>query len=312
MEDIKNTNIETTDLLERLKGVEERARAAQARRQNQGQGNTSKVPKISRKAPIVKLPTEFKEHQAAPNICLRSALFGVVKKGRRRFLEDEVIASQDGYQVAYSGERLDQIDLNVWLAVKHLCSPHPLGTEVYFSAPMLFALLRKSDGQANRELIKRSLRRMSKGYVEMDQSGKRGFGGHLIDWWAWDEKAYVFRVILSPKMAPLFGRDCYTLLDIEQRQKLSRELSLWLHCYWSSHEQIYPISVEVLHQLCGSEAKNMREFRRELRKSIDELICIGFLKEGAILNPKGQINASKTLTSKAIRRVLKKLKKPLE
>ena len=307
MKDTKNTNVETTDLLKKLKRVEEHARVAQVRWQNQGR--TSKAPKISQKAPIIKLPMEVKEHRAAPNICLRSALFGVVKKGRRRSLEDEVIASQDGYQVAYSGERLDQIDLNVWLAVKHLCSPYPLGTEVCFSAPTLFALLGKSDGQANRELVKRSLRRMSKGYVEMDQSGKRGFGGHLIDWWAWDEKAYVFRVILSPKMAPLFGRDCYTLLDIEQRQKLSRELSLWLHCYWSSHDQIYPISTEVLHQLCGSEAKNMREFRRELRKSLDELVCISFLKEGAMLNSKGQINASKTLTSKTIRRVFKKLKK---
>ena len=80
----------------------------------------------------------------------------------------------------------------------------PLGAEVEFSAPELFRLLGKSDGQANREALKRSLKRMHGAVVGMLAPSGAGFEGHMIDWWQWDDQACRFRVVLSPRMAPLF------------------------------------------------------------------------------------------------------------
>ena len=104
----------------------------------------------------------------------------------------------------FTGERLDQSDLDVWLAIKHLCSRVPLGGEAAFSAPELFRLLGKSDGQANREALKRSLQRMFEASVSLEAPSGAGFAGHMIDWWKWDAESCRFSVVLSPRMAPLF------------------------------------------------------------------------------------------------------------
>jgi hypothetical protein len=217
-------------LINKLKSLEERARQRlQERRTQTTKAQAQAVTPTPVK--VVKLPVETEEHQATPNICLRSALFGVVARGRRTRLEEAVIASQDGYRLTYSGERLDQADMDVWLAVKHFCSRYPLGTEVEFSAPEVFRLLGKSDGQANREALKRSLKRMHASVVGMLVPSGAGFEGHMIDWWKWDSEAFRFRTILSPKMAPLFRDEEYTLLAIAQRQQLSKDLSRWLHGY---------------------------------------------------------------------------------
>ncbi|RMD64931.1 hypothetical protein D6833_03655, partial [Candidatus Parcubacteria bacterium] len=48
-----------------------------------------------------------------PSDYIRSALFGVVRKGRRRYLEREPIAAWQNVSIEYTGQRLDQYDLDV-------------------------------------------------------------------------------------------------------------------------------------------------------------------------------------------------------
>jgi hypothetical protein len=232
-----------------------------------------------------------------------------VKRGRRARLEEAVIASQDGYKVTYSGERLDQTDLDVWLAIKHFCAAHPLGTEVEFSAPELFRLLGKSDGQANREMLKRGIKRMHASVVGMLAPSGAGFEGHMIDWWKWDEDVYRFRVILSPKMAPIFQDEEYTLLAIRQRQRLAKDLSRWLHGYWSSHDRIYPIRDTTLMELCGAEVQVAWKFRQLLRTALKELEAMGFVEPDWSVDRHGLVRATKALTVKALRRELRKKRK---
>jgi len=280
------------DPITKLKNLEERAR--QRLQERQGQVAEAKEQEITPTlAKVVKLPVETDERRVAPNICLRSALFGVVKRGQRQWLRDVVIAAQDGYRVIFSGEQLDQTDMDVWLAIKHICSAYPLGTEVVFSAPEVFRILGKLDGQGSREMLIRSLKRMKGAVVGMLTPSGAGFEGDMIDWWTWDEKAYRFRVVLSPRMAPLFRDDEYTLLAIEQRQQLSKDLSRWLHGYWSSHNRIYPIYDSTLMELCGTEVKEIRKFRQLLREALKELEEMGFLKSGWSVDRKGLVKAAK-------------------
>ena len=51
-------------------------------------------------------------------------------RGRRRALEREILATWAGVVIRYTGWRLDQADLDVWLSALHLAREHPLGEPV--------------------------------------------------------------------------------------------------------------------------------------------------------------------------------------
>jgi len=254
-------------------------------------------------AKIIYLPQEVLEHRAMPNFCLRSALFGVVMKGARKQLHNQVIAAQKGYFIQYTGESLDQFDCDVWLAVKYLCLTHPLGQRVCFSAPEIAILIGIKDGSQTRRAIKQSIDRLRKGSLEVIE-GAVGMGGHLIDWGIWDEKKYVFCVRLGMELAEMFKRDNYTILDMVQRQMLGGGLARWLHGYWASHDCIYPIHANTLQDFCGSKA-SPKEFRRLVRKALAELLAMGFLASGSI-SRKGYIEAVKAPTKKSLKRMGRK------
>ena len=289
------------DLIEQLQRIAERARQREReRRPNEAETPVAAASGPAPSARILRLPVESPDRRTTPNVCLRSALFGVVGRGRRRWLRDVEIAAQDGYRVLYTGERLDQSDLDVWLAVKHLCARVPLGAEATFSAPELFRLLGKSDGQASREALKRSLKRMFEASVSLEAPSGAGFAGHMIDWWKWDAESCRFSVVLSPRMAPLFEDEDYTLLVNAQRQRLGKDLARWLHGYWSSHQRIYPIYDATLMRLCGAEFGRSRAFRELLREALAELEAMGFLAPGWTVDRHGLVAATKVTKTKTL------------
>lgn len=73
------------DPVEHLKAV---ARRAQERARERGQERRKPEP-----ARIVRLPIWPAELRACPSAVLRSALFGVVQRGRRKALEREILAT---------------------------------------------------------------------------------------------------------------------------------------------------------------------------------------------------------------------------
>ena len=275
------------DLTARIRQIAERARQRQR----------EPAPKPAK---IVRLPLWPAELRTCPSCVLRSALFGVVRRGRRSYLERQIIAAWANTTIRYSGMRLDQADLDVWLAIKHLCSRVPLGAEAAFSAPELFRLLGKSDGQASREALKRSLKRMKEASVSMVAPSGAGFQGNMIDWWKWDAESCRFSVVLSPRMAPLFEDEDYTLLVNAQRQQLGKDLARWLHGYWSSHQRIYPIYDTTLMRLCGAEVQTIRKFRQLLREALAELEAMGFLAPGWTVDRRGLVAATKITKTKTL------------
>ena len=165
------------------------------------------------------------------------------------------------------------------------------------------------DQTIKHKALKRSLKRMKGAVVGMLAPSGAGFEGNMIDWWKWDGEAFRFRTILSPKMAPLFRDEEYTLLAIEQRQQLSKDLSRWLHGYWSSHDQIYPIYDSTLMELCGAQFSLVSDFRKDLREALAELEAAGFVAPGWTVDRNGLVTASKVPTTKALHRALRKLRK---
>ena len=71
--------------------------------------------------------------RGVPNIYLRSALFGVIKRGKRRAVKKETIGTFKGLNIRYTGWQLDQGDLDVLVQSMHLHKFHldPDSAQVY-------------------------------------------------------------------------------------------------------------------------------------------------------------------------------------
>lgn len=65
-------------------------------------------------AEIIQLPFWAEQKRVTPNSFLRSSLFAAVQGKDRRFLKEEILASQNGIMVKFTGEQLNQSDLDVW------------------------------------------------------------------------------------------------------------------------------------------------------------------------------------------------------
>ena len=94
--------------------------------------------------------------------------------------------------------------------------------------------------------------------------GRRTYFGTLIEGGARDEDTGRYVVDINPKLAKFYGRSQWTQIDWEQRQQLrGKPLALWLHGFYASHAAPYPLRVEYLHKLSGSQTKQLRRFQAE-------------------------------------------------
>src|SRR5699024_1789233 len=120
--------------------------------------------------------------RAVPNPILRSALFGIVQRGRRELLNDELLASWKGVKLIYSGERLNQNDLDVWMQVLELHRENELGKPTYFTWRGLLKELNKTGGGRDIEWLKKTINRLTKSHILIQTERYTYAGGLLHDW----------------------------------------------------------------------------------------------------------------------------------
>lgn len=221
---------------------------------------------------VIRLPIWPEESRGVPNVALRSALFGAIRRGPRRYLKRERMASVDGMEILYTGEQLDQGDLDVWESVLHLIRKQELGKECRFTAYAILKMLGKTDTGDNRKTLYSRLMRLKVNGVEA-KIGRFTYVGSLIDEIYRDENAdHEYVVVANPKLRVLFERDQFTLIDWAVRLELAGQpLAQWLHGFYASHAKPYAYSVAKLHELCGSENPDMAGYKRDLRKALDSV-----------------------------------------
>ena len=226
----------------------------------------------------VALPQWPEEVRGCPSCVLRSALFGVVRRGRRKALEGEILATWEGVTIRYTGWRLDQADLDVWLAVLHIAREYALGLRVQSSVNRLLkAVGRNTDGRSH-EWLKGAIRRLTACAVEIT-AGRKTYSGPLIEGFERDEVTGEHVLYLNPRLAGLFEDDAFTWIDWEQRRSLTMDLSKWLHSYILSHQATlnnpHRIGLGRLRELCGSETGELWRFRQQIREAMQELHTTG-------------------------------------
>lgn len=266
----------TDSLLAKMKAIE--ARAIERSRQQREQAAQESLPLSPEALPaspppakVVKLPLWPDAVRAVPNGVLRSAMFGAIRRGARRYLHRERIAALDGIEIFYTGERLDQSDLDVWETVLHLVRLQSLGNECRMTAYQILKALGKTDSGKNRDILDLRLSRLNATAVRVKQ-GRYSYEGSLIDGVYRDEETRAYVLILNPKLRVLFEHDQFTQIDRAVCRKLDgKPLAQWLHGFYASHAKPYPVSIAKLHELSGSEAGEVWKFRQTARAALDDL-----------------------------------------
>lgn len=222
--------------------------------------------KISHNFPVCSANT-----RPLPNAVLRSALFGIVGKGLRRYEENALKASINGITVKFTGNRLDQNDLDVWLECINRLKEVKAGEMVKFSSYGFLKAIGRKTGKYEYEWLKSCLTRLAACLIELGD-GRLFYSGHILDEKYRDEESHEFIIVMNPKFIVFFTSDMWTGLSIEERKKLKgKQLSLWLHGFFNTHREPFPYKVDSIRNLSGSDTKSLKKFKQNLKKSLDDL-----------------------------------------
>jgi TrfA protein len=253
----------------------------------------AEVTRQRESAQVIQLPLWPEGKRGSPNSFLRSALFAAIQGKDRTFIKDKTLFSQKGNTVKFTGERLNQEDMTVWLALADLARHHPLGTECSFTAYGILKHMGLKDGGEQRERLHANIKRLSACLVEIETC-RQVYGGSLIDDFFVDKITNHYKITLNKKLINIFGESDWTALSWEQRKRLkNKPLSLKLHEYYSSHEIPKTLTVEFLHKITGSNNKQLRDFKRRLKAALDELVGIAFLESYSVEGERVIVNRVK-------------------
>lgn len=212
------------------------------------------------------LPTWPDKARAIPNVFLRSALFGAIRRGQRRTLDREPLAALGQTNIIYTGPRLDQGDLDAWQAILHAFRGQDTGREGNFTTYRILKNIGLKASGKNLEVLKNRIERLSAGTIEINGENIGGIIGKV------DRVEKKWAITLNPRLNMLFAPAQYTRLQWEVRRALAtKPLAQWLHGYYSSHAKPYPVRIETLKQLCGSEAGERKSFTQNLKKALEEV-----------------------------------------
>ena len=240
---------------------------------------------IRKQNKILLLPDWPEITHGVPNICLRSALFRVIRRGEREAVKGEIIASIAGLHIRYTGWQLDQGDFDVLAQAFHLQSRHQHMENIFeeylrFEIKGFLRSIGRQPGKSGREWLKDCFRRLTATAIEMaigtchTRTNERlTYAGSLIDEFLYKENEQTYSLKLNPKLAVLFTAGM-TQVQWQQRLCLQTSLAKWLHGFYARHKKPYSIKVVTLKHLCGSDCKRLVDFRRSLRAALDELVQV--------------------------------------
>lgn len=215
------------------------------------------------------------------NVTVRAALFAAIQGEDRELLNKVKLASQDGIEIIFSGQQLNQDDHDVFMQLISMASHKPLGESVETPASTILTGLGRKKGGKDHNQLKDEMYRLVTATINIKCNGIN-FIGHLVDSAYQDERVPQYKrhwnYKLNTDIATLFSRNQYTLMDWEQRLKLKqKDLARFLHSYYASHASPFPVSVEFLRDISGSRTKELWKFRQNIKKALDSLQEIGFI-----------------------------------
>ncbi|SMF97931.1 TrfA protein [Methylomagnum ishizawai] len=213
------------------------------------------------------------------NDMARSALFSATQGADRKTLKDTVLATIDGIEIIFTGEQLNQDDHDLLMQLVDFARHKPFGEEVTVPANVILSALGLEKGKSQHEQLKAGMKRLLTPLVTIRNTKKRlTYYGHIIEEAVQDEASRYWIYKLNAKMRLLYDKSSFSQIEWEGRRGLKRkDLARWLQAFYATHADPFPLSVEFLHRMSGSSAKELWKFRENLRKALDALVGINFL-----------------------------------
>lgn len=273
---------------------------------------TTTVVQLEPVLPEVVLTGWPDEVRGVPNITLRSALFGSSRSSSKAFLQRAEIYTQKPTQMRYTGPRLDQGDLDVWITLLHIARRKQMGKSFKTSAYELLKLQGKTDAGNNRKTLYKRLFRLAAGTLELSAK-HHSYTGGLIDSIHRDDQERKLVITLNLELSYLFGPNDFTRIDWSVRRALnSKPLAQWLHGYFSTHAEPFPVSVETLSVMAGSLDASAASREQNLRRALDMLQRASDL-HGQPFSWKlcgGNVHVTRTPSSSQSRHLARKTSRP--
>ncbi len=225
------------------------------------------------------------DKSVAPAFILRSSVFSVFEKGKRKNFIEKKLAAWGDTSITYTGNQLGQRELDVYLALIDLQKNLNIGDELKITEYRLLKILGLKAGGGNSKVLKRSLVMLTANCLEV-KIGDIEYYGPLLLGGSRDTSTGELCVILHPEMAKLFGNKDLgggVWQDKEQRRKLKSSLSKWLLGYINSHtsslKEPHRVGLDKIRALSGSAQKNPRAFKQKVLNALKELQAVGALKD---------------------------------
>jgi hypothetical protein len=221
--------------------------------------------------------------RAIPNVFLRSALFGIQKKGVHLTVKNKEILSMSQYQVLFSGEELNQMDLIVWDALVYLFKQKSTGSNrVRVTIFEVCKFLGYVNSQETRDQVKNRIFKLVLAVVQVKGKQHAMYMSHLIQSFALiEDEPNAYHLEFDNHLLCVFrDTDDYTFININIRKQLGQnQLALWIFHFYASHKEPIPFSLEYLHDLSRS-GLIQKEFNRALRSAL-ELIKNAYVTENS-------------------------------
>ena len=217
------------------------------------------------------LPEIFEDKRAIPNVFLRGALFGMVRKGRRALVENQPIFTMSQYEVSFSGSELDQNDLEVWDTLMYLAKERSIDSELRITLYDLCRQMKMANTGQNRDALVKRVQRLQLGQVNIKSQKKVFFGSLISNGYIDADRDGKLVVEYNKKLAPLFIDGDYTLISADIRHLLGdNQLARWLYNFYESHNKPIPFAIDFIHKLCRSESE-LKGFKQKLKIALEDV-----------------------------------------
>lgn len=215
------------------------------------------------------LPDIFEDKRLVPNSFLRGALFGVVKKGKRAVVKDEKIFSMSHYDISFSGEYLDQNDLELWDSLIYLAKNKLVDYELRITLYELRKFLGYTQSRRVYDTIITRAKRLKFAMLEIKKDSVKYFGSLIDDVLIDDKDEGKLVVRFNKRLVNLFSEKDYTIISVDIRKRIGEnQLARWLYNFYESHQEPLPFTIELLKKLCRSEA-NIYKFKSMLKEALE-------------------------------------------
>lgn len=211
-----------------------------------------------------------------PNAFLRSALFGIRAKNKKRtFFDDVTVASLSNYTIKYTGPELDQLDLDIFeQIIELLIEQKPLNKVIYFSQYSFLKNIKRDVGSSQYKELKRALKRLASAIIEIDDGNIIRFDG-LIQNGEYNHKLRKYALKVTKNILSVYRPNSWSQVSRSERMQMKgQHLAQWLHGFYSSHAKPRAIKVKTIHTLCRSHTKKIENFRYSLKLALNRLSSV--------------------------------------